>query len=81
MFSYIILSPKSTIGLFFIPMPGWIAGVLLIGLSVFLMQRKRKGLHQDHISHESHFWGAIFGVVFTVIIKPDSLFSFINQIF
>ncbi len=81
MFSYIILSPKSTIGLFFIPMPGWIAGVVLLGLSVFLIQRKRKGLHQDTISHESHFWGAIFGILFTIVIKPDSLTQFIKQIF
>ncbi len=80
MFSYILLSPKSTIGLFFIPMPGWIAGVVLIALSIFLMQRKRKGLHQDNISHESHFWGAIFGIIFTLIIKPNAITVFLQQI-
>ncbi|MCW3076779.1 MAG: Rhomboid family protein [Bacteroidetes bacterium] len=81
MFCWIMLVPKATIGLFFIPMPGWIAGILLLGVSYFLIMRKKKSTYHDNISHESHFWGAIFGIVFILILKPTVLKHFISQIF
>jgi len=81
MFCWIMLVPKATIGLFFIPMPGWIAGLLLLGVSVFLIRRKKTSDYNDNISHESHFWGAIFGVVFILVVKPQVLQHFIKQVF
>ena len=80
MFSCIIMSPKSTVALLFFPMPGWIAGALLLGVSYYLIQRKKKGSYNDNISHESHFWGAIFGIVFVLILKPSLGLDFIKQI-
>lgn len=73
MFCYIMISPFSTISLFFFPMPGWVAGLLLLVVSYILIIRKRKGLHQDNISHEAHFWGAIYGIVFELVTRPDNL--------
>lgn len=69
-FCCIIINPKQQVGFFFIPMPGWIMGVLLIGISVYLSRRKRLGGYNDSISHEAHFWGAIFGVAFILLLKP-----------
>lgn len=80
MFCWIMLVPQATIGLFFIPMPGWVAGILLLGVSYFLIMRKKKSNYSDNISHESHFWGAIFGIVFIVILKPEVLKHFYTQI-
>jgi membrane associated rhomboid family serine protease len=79
-FCYIVLAPKNTIGLFFIPMPGWIAGILLLALSFILIRRKKAGTYNDNISHEAHFWGALFGIIFIVILKPSSLSHFLHQV-
>ena len=70
MFCFIMVSPLSQIALFFFPMQGWIAGVLLLGVCYYLIRRKRSGRYSDNISHESHFWGALFGVVFILVTKP-----------
>jgi membrane associated rhomboid family serine protease len=80
MFCYIMISPISQISLLFFPMQGWIAGILLLGVSYYLIQRKKTSTYSDNISHESHFWGALFGVAFILIIKPVVLKSFITQI-
>jgi membrane associated rhomboid family serine protease len=81
MFCWIMLSPLGTIGFFFIPMKGWIAGILLLGVSYFLIRRKKSGKHSDNISHESHFWGALFGIAFILVAKPEVAKEFIHQVF
>jgi membrane associated rhomboid family serine protease len=81
MFCFIMVSPLSQISIFFFPMQGWIAGVLLLGVSYFLIRRKRTGSYNDNISHESHFWGALFGVVFILILKPVLAKYFLFQVF
>ncbi len=80
LFCFIMVSPLSQIYLFFIPIQGWIAGALLLGVSYYLIKRKRKGNYSDNISHESHFWGALFGVVFILIAKPVLAKYFFLQI-
>lgn len=81
LFCFIILSPRSQVALFFIPMPGWLAGALLLGASAYLIRRKKLGTYQDSISHESHFWGALFGIAFILIAKPTALSYFLKQVF
>jgi membrane associated rhomboid family serine protease len=79
-FCFIAVSPLSRISLFFFPMQGWIAGVLLLGVSFFLIRRKKSGTYTDNISHESHFWGAIFGIVFIFVLKPAVFKYFLSEI-
>jgi membrane associated rhomboid family serine protease len=79
-FCYIMISPLKNIYLFFFPMQGWIAGVLLLGVSYYLIRRKRTTAYSDNISHESHFWGALFGVAFILVLKPAIMQGFIRQI-
>jgi membrane associated rhomboid family serine protease len=76
-FSYIIISPLSEIGFFFIPMRAWVAGMILLVLSYILLRKKRKGTHHDPISHESHYSGAIFGILFMILTK----FSVVKEFF
>jgi membrane associated rhomboid family serine protease len=79
-FCWILLRPLGTIGFFFIPMKGWIAGIVLLAVSYFLIRRKKRGKYNDNISHESHFWGALFGIAFILITKPIVLKHFVLQI-
>lgn len=82
MFCWIMLSPLRSISIYFIRgIPGWIFGLLLLGVSLYLIRRKRTTSYTDNISHESHFWGAIFGIVFILVAKPEVLKSFIHQLF
>lgn len=80
MFSYIMISPLREIILFRIELQGWIFGILLLGVSYYLIRRKKTTDYDDNISHESHFWGALFGVAFMLIIKHDILEQFITQV-
>lgn len=80
-FARILIYPKGTIGLFFIPLPGWFVGILLLGISYYLIRRKRNSTYTDTISHEAHFWGAIFGLLFVAVTKPSVISAFISQMF
>lgn len=64
-FSLIIFFPQSPVGLIFIPgiqIPGYIFAILYLGISVYL--DKRGG---GNINHSAHFWGAAYGIVFTLL--------------
>ncbi len=63
-FSSIVLFPTMGIGFIFIPIPipGWIFGLIYLGISAYL-DKQGKG----NINHGAHLWGAIFGIVFTVL--------------
>jgi membrane associated rhomboid family serine protease len=72
-FASIVLVPKTSVGIIFIPVaiPGYIFGALYLILSAYL--NKRGG---GNINHGAHFWGAVFGLVFTIVTV--SLFSHLN---
>lgn len=67
-FSFITCSPLSQLGFFFIPMPAWVFGVLYLGISYYLSKRNTGNDSVDRIGHEAHFWGAMFGILFTLIL-------------
>ena len=62
-YSAITIVPTMPIRFFFIPfdIPGWIFGLLYLLLSYHLARRGG-----DNIGHNAHFWGAVFGIVFTL---------------
>ena len=82
-FSMIVFFPQSPIGLMFIPVriPGWIFGILYLGVTVYLDKRGR-----DNINHSAHFFGAAYGVVFTLVCSAlfadsfDVYENFLTQI-
>jgi membrane associated rhomboid family serine protease len=76
-FAYIILAPTSKFLFLFIPVPisAWLFGIIYLGIEYYL---GKKG--NTNIGHDAHFWGAIYGLVFTIIIKPSLFTEFINQI-
>ena len=78
LFASIILYPTGKIMLLFIPIPipAPVFGVLYIAYEYYMS--KRGG---DNIGHDAHLWGAIFGVVFTIALKPELAALFLQQIF
>lgn len=74
-FSSILIFPSGSIFLFPIPfpIPSWAFGILYIIYSAYM--GKRGG---DNIGHNAHLWGAIFGVVFTVVTIPGVITRFIE---
>lgn len=66
-FAYILLWPTSKLGFFFLPsMPAIVFGAIYLALEIY-MDRNRN----SNIAHSAHYFGAIFGVVFTLALKPS----------
>jgi membrane associated rhomboid family serine protease len=76
-FASILFSPLNGMGLLFIPIaiPAFIFGALYLIYSAYMAKRGR-----DNIGHDAHFWGALFGVVFTIALKPVIALDFVDQI-
>lgn len=74
-FSWIMFFPTQTIYFYFIPMPGFVLGVLYLVYSYY--QSKNP---DTHINHDAHLWGALYGIVFTIILYPSVIPRFIQQL-
>lgn len=75
LFAFILLQPWATIIVFVVPMPAIVYAVLFLGYT-FWMDRQRR----DNINHSAHLWGALYGVVFTVIMEPRVVGVFLEQL-
>lgn len=77
LFSSIILYPTGKIFFFLIPVgiPSPLFGVLYLAYEAYMS--KRGG---DNIGHDAHFWGALFGLIFTIALKPDLVILFFQQL-
>lgn len=64
-FSGLLVAPYVTVGFFPLPpfIPGFIFAPLYLGISIVLARRGR-----DNINHSAHIWGAVFGMLFTIIL-------------
>lgn len=81
-FSAITIQPKMPIQFFFIPypIPGYVFGIGFLILSAALA---KKGT--GNIGHNAHFWGSIYGILFTyfsakVLARIDLLDYFVKTI-
>ncbi|WP_268035088.1 rhomboid family intramembrane serine protease [Algoriphagus sp. PAP.12] len=75
-FASIIILPLADICLFgILCLPGFILGAL------FLIYSYTKGRQDnDGINHDAHLYGALFGIIFILIISPGSAVDFFDQI-
>lgn len=77
LFSYVLFEPLSMLGLYFvIPIPAILFALLYLWYSTWA---GRKG--GDMIDHEAHYWGAVAGFLFTLLLKPSLFLEFISKIF
>jgi membrane associated rhomboid family serine protease len=78
-FAFIIFKPLQHLCIFIgICMPGFILGTLYIVFSY--LQGKKPHAKLSHINHDAHLYGALFGLVFCIIVYPPSLPEFFEQI-
>ncbi len=75
LFAFILLKPWQTILVLFIPIPAIVYGALFLIYSAYM---SRKG--GDHINHDAHFYGALFGIIFTILLHPDVVHMFMAEL-
>lgn len=75
LFSYIMLNPSARIAIIFFPIgiPAPIFGVLYLAYCWWAAKKS-----EDFINHEAHFWGALAGVIITIILIPDAIKYFLD---
>ena len=72
--SVILFIPEVGISLIFLPaIPGWLFALLYLGFSFVASMR-----NWGNIGHDAHLFGAIAGIVITVLLRPDVATSFIQ---
>lgn len=73
LFSFILFNPVSKISLMFLPfgIPAWIFGILYLIYCAYASKNSRDG-----INHDAHFFGALTGLIFTIIFVPGILQNF-----
>jgi len=70
LFAFVIFQPWAMLLLFFvIPCPAIVAAVLYLVYSSWASRNQ-----SSRIDHDAHFYGAVFGFIFTIVLQP-SLFS------
>lgn len=77
LFSFILFNPWSKLYLYLImPIPAIIFGVLYIGYSSWADKNNKN----DGIGHSAHLYGALAGIILTLILLPQSGSHFLERI-
>ena len=76
LFSYVLISPWSKIYLYaIIPIYTVVAAILYLVYSQWAANNSR-----DNVDHSAHFYGAIFGLVYTIAVYPAIVPYFIERL-
>jgi membrane associated rhomboid family serine protease len=78
LFSLILFEPFQLYYVMFIPfgIPAVIFAILYLAYCYYAARHSK-----DNINHEAHFWGALAGIVLTILLKPQIIESFLYKIF
>ena len=76
LFASILFAPKMGIYIYLIPIPvpGYIFAPLYLLYCWYMAKR-----NMDNIGHTAHFWGAVYGILFPILCKPDVLSFCLSQ--
>ena len=76
-FSFIIYEPTASIYFIFlpIPIPAPLFGVLYVAYSYYSARYR-----QTRVNHAAHLWGAVSGLVLTLILDPAACKSFLQTL-
>lgn len=77
-FAAIIWNPTMKLSLLFLPIPisAYIFGPLYLAIEYFSMKRGNTG-----IAHDAHIGGALFGILFILLLDPSKGTAFFHSIF
>lgn len=75
LFAFVYMQPWAVIYVWFIPMPTIVAAIAYLVYSAYM---SRKG--GDNVNHDAHFWGAVFGFLFTWVFDPTHGSIFFERI-
>lgn len=75
LFAFILLYPWQKIIVLVFPVPAIVYGVLFLVYSAYM---SKKG--GDNVNHDAHFYGALFGILFTIFVSPDVAGDFWNKL-
>ena len=51
-------------------MPAWVFGGLYLAYSWYMDKQS-----SDNVAHDAHFYGAVYGLVFTALLEPQLILS------
>ncbi len=75
-FAYIFFAPLNKIYFYMVlPIPGILFGVLYLVYSSYMGRRNK-----DNINHSAHFWGAVAGFLFPLLLDPSLFMDFLDQL-
>ncbi|GHE40125.1 rhomboid family intramembrane serine protease [Sphingobacterium griseoflavum] len=75
LFSFILFQPKAQLGVFMIiPMPAYLFALLFVGYSMWAAKKS-----SDGINHDAHLFGALTGVLITLLMYPWVFRHFIGS--
>lgn len=75
LFSFILFQPKSILGLFMIiPIPAYLFAFLFLGYCIWASKKA-----QDGINHDAHLFGALSGLLITLLLYPWAFRHFVSQ--
>ncbi|MFI5156324.1 MAG: rhomboid family intramembrane serine protease [Chitinophagales bacterium] len=75
LFAFIFLEPWQTIYVLFLPVPAIVYALLFLFYSIY-MSRRGGG----YINHDAHFYGALFGILFTIVASPGVVNIFLSKL-
>ena len=77
LFASILFEPKMGIYIYLIPIPvpGYIFAPLYLIYCWYMARR-----NMDNIGHTAHFWGALYGLAFPLVCRPDIFGHFLGQL-
>lgn len=75
-FAFVLLEPMQKICLYgLLCLPSIVFGVAYL---IYCYYMDKKG--GDNVNHGAHFWGALFGFFFTILLKPELLLTFFQKL-
>ncbi|QHS63930.1 rhomboid family intramembrane serine protease [Chitinophaga agri] len=75
-FAAILFDPWNNIYVYFIPVPAIVYGVLYLGYTIYMSRSENR----DGINHDAHLWGAVVGILFPIVYKPEIASYFLEAL-